>query len=72
MMNSRLSMNGELPMTAPVTGSRSGAPGGSVGNQDHSQDAQEAVQRVLQAARLGGLARVVQLLGLRARRCRLP
>ncbi len=30
MMNSRLSMNGVLPMMSPVTGSRSGAPAGSV------------------------------------------
>ena len=30
MMNSRLSMNGVVPMMSPVTGSRSGAPGGRV------------------------------------------
>ena len=30
MMNSRLSMNGVVPMMSPVSGSRSGAPSGTV------------------------------------------
>ena len=34
MMNSRLSMNGVVPMMSPVTGSRSGAPDGSVSSSD--------------------------------------
>ena len=29
----RLSMNGDVPMMSPVTGSRSGAPGGSVSSR---------------------------------------
>ena len=39
MITIRLSMNGEVPMTSPVTGSRSGAAGGDRqgGDQDHDR-----------------------------------
>ena len=42
MMNSRLSMNGVVPMMSPVTGSRSGAPGGSVNSRISAMNPRKA------------------------------
>ena len=41
MMNSRLSMNGVVPMMSPVTGSRSGATGRHGEQQDQGQEPEE-------------------------------
>ena len=54
MITIRLSMNGESPKMAPVSGLRSGAPGGSVSSTISAITPSRPSTRPAQPARLGG------------------
>ena len=62
-------MNGELPMSAPVSGLRSGAPDGSVSKAKTTTAPSSAKSAIPQAARLfGGQCAVLRSAGSRPRR----